>query len=70
MKPKTTKLELLAFHLLEGKSITGLEAIKLFGYYRLSDGILKLRDRGWNIKTDMVQIDNGPLDRDWETLTF
>ncbi len=44
-------------HLKSGKSITGLEALRLYGLYRLSSVVHILRDRGYHIRTDMVQID-------------
>lgn len=42
-------------HLKSGKSITGMQAIDLFDYYRLSDGILKLREAGYKIETRMLK---------------
>ena len=44
-------------HLRSGKSITGLVALDLFGCYRLSDAIHKLRKRGHNIETTMKEHD-------------
>ena len=41
-------------HLQAGKSITPLEAIPLFGCYRLSARIKDLRKKGFEIETDMV----------------
>lgn len=40
-----------------GGYITGVEALRFCGYYRLSDGILKLRRRGIGIVTTMIQAD-------------
>lgn len=42
-------------HLKQGQSITGLEALQLYGMYRLSSSINKLRNSGWPIKTVMVE---------------
>ena len=41
-------------HLLEHGSITSWDAINLYGETRLSDVILKLREKGWDIRTIMV----------------
>lgn len=38
-------------HLLRFGSITSWDAINLYGETRLSDVILKLRQKGWDIKT-------------------
>ena len=38
-------------HLQKRGSITSMEAIRLYGTTRLADKILKLRQRGYNIKT-------------------
>lgn len=40
-------------YLLSGKSITGIQALELFGIYRLSDCIHVFRKNGYNIKTIM-----------------
>lgn len=42
-------------HLLEHGSITSWDAINLYGETRLSDVILKLRQKGWDIRTIMVE---------------
>jgi hypothetical protein len=39
-----TQKDLIREHLIEHKSITPLEALKLYGVYRLSDVIFRLRD--------------------------
>lgn len=54
-----TKIEKVRKHLLKHKTITQREAIRLYRYYRLSDGILKLRKRGMDISTQMVRPENG-----------
>jgi len=41
-------------HLRKGNTITHLEAIKLFGCSRLSSVILRLREAGHDINTEMV----------------
>lgn len=42
-------------HLLKHGSITSWDAINLYGETRLSDVILKLRQKGWDIRTIMVE---------------
>lgn len=54
MKPK---IQQLLTALKKGDRITGSDAWMRFGYYRLSDGIFKLRGKGYDIKTEMVQVD-------------
>ena len=49
----TQKDKILA-HLKSGRSITGREAWLTYRIYRLSDVILKLRAKGYDIKTRMV----------------
>lgn len=44
--------------LLNGKSITPLDALKMFGCFRLSARIANLRDEGLPIVTDMVTIND------------
>ena len=44
--------------LLNGKSITPLDALNMFGCFRLSARIANLRDEGLPIVTDMVTINN------------
>jgi len=43
-------------HLLEGKSITQLEALKLYGCLRLSAIVFDLRQDGLNIETEKIQV--------------
>lgn len=52
MKGKTAKV--LA-HLSSGKTITGQEALKLFGLYRLSSVIYNLREKGYVIDCEMIE---------------
>lgn len=48
---KETKIRKVKEHLLKYGKITGLEALKFYDLYRLSDVILKLRRQGMNITT-------------------
>ena len=49
------KTQLVKEHLLAHGSITSWDAINLYGETRLSDVILKLRQKGWDIRTIMVE---------------
>ena len=49
------KSQLVKEHLLEHGSITSWDAINLYGETRLSDVILKLRQKGYDIRTIMVE---------------
>lgn len=42
-------------HLLSGKSITPMDALNLFGCFRLGARIFDLKRDGLNIKTEMVE---------------
>ena len=44
-------------HLLKGNSITPIDALKLFGCFRLSARIKNLRDAGMSIETEMITVD-------------
>lgn len=46
-----TQLQQVLDHLKQGETISQAEAIDLFGCYRLSAVILKLRDAGYDIVT-------------------
>jgi hypothetical protein len=45
--------------LLNGYSLTQLEALNQFGCFRLAARIADLRDKGLNVVTDMVTLENG-----------
>lgn len=49
----TTQRESIKQFLLAGNTITPLEALSLFGAYRLAAHVEVLRDRGYNIVTTM-----------------
>lgn len=44
--------------LLNGHSITQLDALNMFGCFRLSARIANLRDEGLNVITDMVNVND------------
>lgn len=52
-KTKTQKSEVLRY-MQSHKGITSLQAIEKFGATRLSDIILKLRQEGYDIKTESI----------------
>ena len=56
---KESKHRQVKDHLLKGGQISGLEAIKLFGVYRLSSIINRLRNEGLDIKTTMIYNSDG-----------
>lgn len=58
--PKS-KMDHLKTHLISGKSITQLEALGLYGLFRLAARIKELRNKGWNISTDMRTDPNGSV---------
>lgn len=45
--------------LLNGYSLTQLEALTQFGCFRLAARISDLKDKGLNVVTDMITLDNG-----------
>lgn len=49
--------------LLNGKSITALDALNMFGCFRLSARIANLKDQGMDIVTDMVNINDKRIAR-------
>lgn len=52
----TTQKSMIRRHLLEGKSITQLEALRLFGCLRLSAIIFDLREENLDIVTEIIQV--------------
>ena len=59
MKKQTKKAQLLAYLQRSKRGITGLEALRIFGLYRLSSSIHELRSEGHDIKTDMMTREDG-----------
>ena len=45
-------------HLEQGNTLTAIEALNLFGVFRLSARVKNLRDNGMNIITETVTKDN------------
>lgn len=56
---KKSKMDHLKAHLSSGKSITQLEALGLYGLFRLAARIKELRNSGWDISTEMRKDPNG-----------
>jgi hypothetical protein len=50
-----THLEKIKQHLLSGKEITKLQALKTFGCWNTGDVVYKLRNQGLPIETEMRQ---------------
>jgi hypothetical protein len=57
MKPESQNA-LIKGWLLNGYSITPMEALNMFGCFRLSARIANLRDEGLEVVTDMVTIND------------
>ena len=57
MKPESQNA-LIKGWLLNGHSITQLDALKMFGCFRLSARIANLREEGLAVVTDMVTIND------------
>jgi hypothetical protein len=57
MKPESQNA-LIKGWLLNGYSITPMEALNMFGCFRLSARIANLRDEGFAVVTDMVTIND------------
>ncbi len=48
-------------YLLAGNTITSLEALRLFGSFRLATRIWELKQEGWNISTTMINVNNANI---------
>lgn len=59
MKSTDSQNALIKGWLLNGYSITQLEALNQFGCFRLAARIANLRDESFNVVTDMVTLENG-----------
>jgi hypothetical protein len=44
--------------LLNGRSITAIDALNMFGCFRLSARIANLKEQGMNITTEMVEVND------------
>jgi hypothetical protein len=52
-------------YLSQGKSVTSLVAVKLFGCLRLSERIRELRKKRWPIKSEWIQVGTKHVKRYW-----
>lgn len=52
---KKSQVSVILDRLLSGKSVTSYEAFKKYGITRLSSVIFMLRNRGYNIKTEIIK---------------
>jgi hypothetical protein len=59
MKATDSQNALIKGWLLNGYSITQLEALTQFGCFRLAARIANLRDQGFKIETKIVTLENG-----------
>lgn len=55
---QTKKAKLLKYLQTHRRGITGLDALRMFGLYRLSGEIYSLRKEGYDIRTDMITPDD------------
>ena len=49
-----TQIDGIRAHLLKGHPITPMQALKLFGCFRLAAVIFRLREEGFTIETELV----------------
>lgn len=62
-KNLSSKTSHVLAHLVMGDSITPLEALQLYGSLRLSAIIFRLKARGYDIGTDLVQVGSSRVAR-------
>ncbi len=55
---KDSQNKRLLIHLQKGNKVTPLTAWSTLGIYRLSARVFDLRDLGYNIKTNRVEVEN------------
>ncbi len=53
-----TQIGQIKEYLLAGNSLTPIEALNMFGAFRLAAIVFKLKEQGLNIKTDIISEDN------------
>jgi len=49
-----SQIDSIRAHLLRGKPITPIQALNLFGCFRLAAVIFKIREEGYTVETQMV----------------
>jgi hypothetical protein len=58
MKSTDSQTALIKGWLLNGRSITQLDALNMFGCFRLAARIANIREEGFDIVTDMVTVND------------
>lgn len=58
MKSTDSQTALIKGWLLNGRSITQLDALNLFGCFRLAARIADIREQGVNIMTEMITVND------------
>ena len=53
-RKRLSRSQKLLNHMLRGRTISGTQALRMFGIYRLSAIIFNLRQKGFTIETKMV----------------
>lgn len=56
MLPLESHNKAILNHLIKGNSITPIQALNMFGCFRLSGRIFDLRDQGYNIETNIKKM--------------
>jgi hypothetical protein len=58
MKSHDSQTALIKGWLLNGRSITQLDALNMFGCFRLAARIANIREEGFDIVTDMITVND------------
>jgi hypothetical protein len=58
LQPGTQHFEILQY-LKSGKSLTGLEALRLFGTMKLASRVSELKDMGYRFNQELITTDTG-----------
>jgi len=58
MKSNDSQTALIKGWLLNGRSITQLDALNMFGCFRLAARIANIREEGFDIVTDMITVND------------
>jgi hypothetical protein len=58
MKSTDSQTALIKGWLLNGRSITQLDALNMFGCFRLAARIANIREEGFDIVTDMITVND------------
>lgn len=55
----------ILYHMLRGGHITGIEALELFGCFRLPARIADIRKRGFTVNSQTITLKNGKRVKDY-----